>query len=408
MFIYSHNALLVLDNQRSLIGKQMQFTLALLLALLFDSHIYGQQVSNYHYTLNIKAWQWIMPASDGVSILLMGDTNIQGRHNPSQAFQHLMPTLKAADAKFLNLEGPFSPPSTDPLIPDIPFKEHWRHSEPRMVKALADAQIDAVGVANNVTYPWQVLQNSLKVLDSAGIGYAGGGNNYAEAHTPFIVEKKNVKIAFLQYTATFWPFNHAAQEDRPGVAALKVHTYYEPPKQVLDKPGQPPHIITIPDEKALAQLRKDIEQASKQADVVIASFHWGVSGNPNIVGYEQTLAHAAIDAGADLIMGHGTHLIQPIEVYREKPIFYGLGNSAFDWYRVTDKRNGLMARAVFVGENLRHVSFVPLTRDSENDPVLLDPSTGKGNELYEKIIELSAGFGTILKIEGKEVVVTIQ
>ncbi len=395
-------------KKNEIIAEKIPHALTLLIAVILHANTFGQHVSDYQYHLNKKAWQWKVPAADGISILLFGDTNIQGRHNPSQAFQHLMPTLKAADVKFLNLEGPFSTPSTDPLKPDIPHKLHWRHSEPRMVKAFADAQIDAVGVANNVTYPRQVLQNSLKVLDSAGVGYAGGGNNYVEAHTPFVVEKKNVRIAFLQYTATFWPYDHVAEADAPGVAALKIHTYYEPPEQVLDKPGQPPHIITIPDEKALNQLREDILKASEEADIVIASFHWGVSGNPEIVGYEQVLAHTAIEAGADLIMGHGTHLIQPIEVYQAKPIFYGLGNSAFDWYRVTDKRNGLMARAVFQGKSLQHVSFVPLTRDSENDPVLLDPTIGKGEELYEKVVELSAHLGTPLKIEGKEVVIKLQ
>ncbi len=89
----------------------------------------------------------------------------------------------------------------------------------------------------------------------------------------------------------------------------------------------------------------------------------------------------------------------------EEPIFYGLGNSAFAWYRVTDKRNGLLVRAVISEKRVTHVSFVPLTRDTENDPVLLDPGFGKGRELFEKVLMLSNDFGTNMQIHGKEVVI---
>lgn len=114
--------------------------------------------------------------------------------------------------------------------------------------------------------------------------------------------------------------------------------------------------------------------------------------------------HAAIESGADIIIGHSNLLIQAVEVINQKPIFYGLGNAAFDWYRVTDKRNGLLVRALLV-EGKMNVSFLPLSRDSENDPVLLDPNFGKGQELYNRIVELSRDFGTNLYIEGNEIVV---
>lgn len=364
----------------------------------------SQQISQHHYELNKKGWPWVIPSEGKVSILLMGDTNIQGRHQPEQAFQHLMPTLQAATFRLLNLEGPYAPPSNDPAKPDIPHKEHWRHSEPRMVEALVKANIDAVGVANNVTYPRDVLMHSLQVLDSTQIKHAGGGKNLEEAHQPVIIEKNGVRIGFLQYTATFWPYNHAAEQNLPGVAGLKIHTYYKPPGQVLDKPGQPPIIVTEPDPEAFNRMKNDIARLKPRVDVVIASFHWGISGQPEIVGYEQKLAYAAIESGADIIMGHGNHLIQAVEVYNQKPIFYGLGNSAFDWYRVTDKRNGLLVRALY-DEGKMNVSFLPLSRDSENDPVLLDPNYGKGQELYNRVVELSKDYGTNLSIAGDEIVV---
>jgi poly-gamma-glutamate synthesis protein (capsule biosynthesis protein) len=369
-------------------NKNAFILLAVALISFSINFSHSQQISQHHYALNKNIWPWTISSENKVTILLLGDTNLQGRINPGEAWQHLLPTLQAASVRFVNLEGAFASPSNNPDAPDIPHKVNWRHSEPRMAEGLIAADIDAVGVANNVTYPRNVLMQSLQVLDSANIGYAGGGKNLETAHQPYITTKDGIRIGFLQYTAAYWPYNHAAEKNKPGVAGIKVDTYYQPPKQ-LDKPGQPPIIMTIPDEKAVARMEHDISVLKSNVDIVIASYHWGVSGQPAIVGYEQKLAYAAIEAGADIIMGHGNHLVQAVEVYNNKPIFYGLGNAVFDWYRVTDKRNGLLVRAVVSENKLSHVSFVPLTRDTENDPVLLDPGFGKGNDLYQKVKSLS-------------------
>ncbi len=74
------------------------------------------------------AWPWVEDGPQVTSILLMGDTNIQLRVKPEEAFKYVMPTLQAADLRILNLEGPFAGASTEPLKPDIPHKD-WQHSE---------------------------------------------------------------------------------------------------------------------------------------------------------------------------------------------------------------------------------------------------------------------------------------
>ncbi|MGH2353685.1 MAG: CapA family protein, partial [Chloroflexota bacterium] len=88
-----------------------------------------------------------------MTLLLAGDTNLQFRDDPAGAFRHVLPLFRGADVRFVNLEGPLAGPSEDPTAPDIPHKAGWRHSEPRMVAGLVGAGIDAVGCANNVTYP---------------------------------------------------------------------------------------------------------------------------------------------------------------------------------------------------------------------------------------------------------------
>ena len=116
---------------------------------------------------------------------------------------------EAADIRFVTLEGPFAGASTDPLVPDIPHKS-WTHSEPDQVDTLVAGGIDAVGVANNVTYPWQALMRSLDVLDRAGVAHVGGGKDIQAAHRPLVLERRGVKVGFLSYAATVFPFNHAA------------------------------------------------------------------------------------------------------------------------------------------------------------------------------------------------------
>jgi len=375
--------------------------------ILYFSGLSAQEISSNDYNLNKKCWQWTTPIenNDEISILLLGDTNIQGRKNPEGAWEYLLPTMRSADIRLLNLEGPFAGTSKDPNKVDIPHKSGWAHSEPDQVKALVHAQIDAVGVANNVTYPWQALLRSLEVLDAAGIKYSGGGNTKSEAHQPVIIERKGIKIGFIQYTSLYWPYNHASEENKPGVAGLKVSTWYQAPPN-LDKPGQPPIVLTLVDENALQTLKYDIRSLKEKSDVAIASFHWGVSGTPEIVSYQRTLAQTAIDAGADLVMGHGPHVFQPIEIYKGKPIFYCIGNSVFDWYKKKDKDlDGLLLRVTAKKSGITGISMVPLSRDKNNLPVLLDPNSDWGATLCEQLVQLSKPLGTMLEIEGKEIVI---
>lgn len=175
---------------------------------------------------------------------------------------------------------------------------------------------------------------------------------------------------------------------------------------MLDKPGQPPIIITTPDEQALRLMEEDIRQLRAQADIVVASYHWGISRHASVIDYQRTLARSAIDAGADVVIGHGTHVLQPIEFWRGRPIFYGLANYTFDWWKQNNAPNGLLARVVVRNKKLTAVSCVPVQRNAKNNPVLLDPNIGTGRELFEELQRLSADSSVELRIEGKEILVT--
>lgn len=358
-----------------------------------------------------RPWPW-SGAYDkqAVTLLLVGDINVQKRTDPAQVFVHVHDTLKQADLVYGNLEGLLV--KSEGPDKDIPDKSGWQHIGPEAIQALQAGNIRVVGVANNVAYgPANVMQ-SLAVLDKHGIVHTGGGANLDEAHKPAVLERKGVRFGFLQYTAKWYlEDQQIATATRPGVA------------RILSQDGK-----TV-DPSDLDRLREDIRRLRPQVDIVVVSSHnrdglgaasvanERASGrapdlfSPIALGprfshgepYEKELAHAAIDAGADIVYGHGSHVLQGVEMYHGKPILYCVGNFAMDWGRMKPNREGAVIHVVIEGKQVRRVSFVPSTREPEtNNVVMLDPSTGEGARMLQKVKDLSANVP--LKIEGQEVV----
>ncbi|WP_051792408.1 CapA family protein [Amycolatopsis jejuensis] len=321
-----------------------------------------------------------------ITLVLGGDVNLQGRANPESALAPLTSLLTGADVRFVNLEGPLSG-STGV---DIPHKPDWRHSPPEMVTALTAARIDVVSMANNVAYPPAAAMASLAVLDRAGIAHCGAGANFREAHAPAVLDRPGGRVAFLAYTSLCWPVGQEALADSPGVATASAYTAYQPDPRVLDTPGRPPIVHTTPVPGDLDQLVSDVRQARATAGYVVVSMHWGLPGD-ELTEYQIAYAHAIIDAGADLVVGHGPHTVQAVEVYRGRPILYSLGNLVFDWPAMHSRyRDGLLAGCV-LGER-PWVELVPVRRNEDNECL---PLTGSAaSEALERLVDLSARQGT--------------
>jgi poly-gamma-glutamate capsule biosynthesis protein CapA/YwtB (metallophosphatase superfamily) len=151
-----------------------------------------------------SAWKWSGTYGDkAVEMLIIGDVQVHSRRaDPTTAFQRMRETLKRADLVYANLEGLLVKSAGTKI--DIPDKPEWTHPGPDGVKALKQANIAVVGVANNVASGRENILRSLGVLDANGIGHTGAGRNIDEAHKPVIVERKGVKIGFLQYTARWY------------------------------------------------------------------------------------------------------------------------------------------------------------------------------------------------------------
>jgi poly-gamma-glutamate synthesis protein (capsule biosynthesis protein) len=347
-------------------------------------------------------WKWTGNFGDkAVEMLIIGDIQVHTRRaDPVTAFNRMRDTMKKADLVYANLEGLLVKSAGTTI--DIPDKPEWTHPGPDGVKALKASNVAVVGVANNVASGRDNILKSLSVLAANGIIHTGAGKNIDEAHQPAIVERKGVKIGFLQYTARWY-------QDRDMIATAAEAGV----AKIASLDG-----ITI-DPGDLDRLRADVRKLRALVDIVVVSHHnrdgstavqfgsiKGTSAGRNRAitePYQKTFAHAALDMGADLVFGHGTHTIQGVEVYNGKPILYAIGHSTFDQPGYEKSVDGLVARVVIQGKSIRRVSFVPVSRDANNDVYLLDPADGEGAKLVQWVKERSTTPPT-LRIDGKEVV----
>jgi poly-gamma-glutamate capsule biosynthesis protein CapA/YwtB (metallophosphatase superfamily) len=336
------------------------------------------------------------------NLILTGDINLLGVTDPTIPFARVRDRLHAAEVVFANLECCFYEPEVERSPEDEGFYAPLKAAE-----ALSIAGIHAVGNANNVNYGAAAIRSSLKRLDELGIMHTGAGVNLVEARQPVIVARDGVRYGFLQRTSVYWSHGHEATATYPGVATLKAHTAYRPQIEqlrTLTRPGMPPEVVTWADPAALAQFRDDIAALRGQADVVIASHHWGL--DHEVLAYQVEIAHAAIDAGADLVMGHGPHMPLGIEIYQDKPIFYGVGSFSFETGhrgRAHPDWIGLMLQATVEDAALVRAAFAFVRHNAQNETVLRPIAAEQA--ALDQLRRLSMRFSTVLEVEGDDVVV---
>jgi len=346
-----------------------------------------------------------MPQGE-LNMVMIGDAYIQ-RADPDSAFEPVRPFLANADIGFCNLET---------VIADRKYLDPDDHdtrprSDESALPAYLRAGFNVMNIANNpgMYHGLRAFLRSLDVLDAAGVVYAGGGRNLAEARRPAIIEKKGTRVAFVCRTAVGL-VSAAATPERGGVARFAVSTAYEAPARIADVPGSPPLIHTIPDPQDKAALEEDIRAAKKQADLVIVSWHWGVSphsrGIGDLAGYQVEMGRASIDAGADLVVGHHAHVPQPIEVYKGKPIVYSLANYVHDMFEGERKLSTILVRCLIRDGKIARLSFVPGLVDGSGPPRYFKPR--EAVRVVNHVVEISVPFGTRFEVGEDEVSVALE
>lgn len=330
------------------------------------------------------------------SLILTGDVNLMNVTDPAVPFALVAPLFHRADVVFGNLECCLYDPPNGHVVEHEGF-----HASPEAGgQALKLAGFDAVGIANNVNYGEAAILSSIDALDRTGIPHTGAGANRQAARAPVVVEKNGRRYGFLQRSSVYWPTNHEAAENAPGIAVIQAHTAYQVPMHKtrpeippMNRPGLPPVVITWTDPRYLSWLREDIAALRAKGDVVVASFHWGLGRE--VLAYMTEIAHAAIDAGADIVIGHGPHHFLPAEVYRRKPIFYGLGSFSFHTGHGGRKHGdwiGLMITAEFDAARIvaAGARFVRHNDRNETVPCLLADESDAAQELVSGSERLGA------------------
>ena len=269
------------------------------------------------------------------------------------AVRHL---LTAADIAVANFENPA------PNAPRYHTQGTVFSADPRLIAGLRDAGIDIVSIANNhigdagKTGILQTVAN----LDKYGVKHAGAGKNAAAAHKPAILKVGGVQVAILAYD-TIAKY-YTAGTSTPGSARLTA-----------------------------AGVKADVAAArAAGADLVIVYPHWGTEYDPTPFPAQQALAHAVIDAGADMIIGNHAHWVGAMEIYKGHPIWYALGNFVFDqvWSEPTEE--GLILELSFNGSHLVQAQMHPTLILDQAQPNLLDPA-GDGRVVLGQLYDASKG-----------------
>ena len=343
------------------------------------------------------------------TLILAGDVNLMNVTDATLPFRRVADALNGADAVFANLECCLHLPQRRSHAAEGFF------ADPQIGgQALRLSGIDAVGIANNVNYGADNIAASIARLDQLGVAHTGAGANLAAARAPAMIVSNDLRVGAVQRSSVYWPTDHEAAADAPGIAVLRGHTAYQVPAGRIapgvpppNRPGVPPLIVTWADAAYLDEFRSDIAALRPGADIVVASCHWGLGREP--LQYMTDIAHAAIDAGADVVMGHGPHYPLPVEIYKGRPIFYGLGNLTFSTGHLGRKHAGwigIMVELTFArGAVSRcHFGFV---RSDENGASFLCRLADEGETLGDLTVR-SKKLGATLEPEGDRVQVTPQ
>jgi poly-gamma-glutamate capsule biosynthesis protein CapA/YwtB (metallophosphatase superfamily) len=367
-------------------------------------------------------------ASNEVQLVAVGDIQ-PNRARPETLFELVAPTFKQADIRYAQLECTISDKGT--LRTDVRNPAH--RVPPRNIDALTSAGFDIISYAGNnqLDYGEEAFLDTMERLEGEGIKVVGAGRTLNEAQSPVIHCAKDTRIAFVNFCSILRD-GFQATSNRSGISPLTVKTFYEPLENIYEQPGTPARTITIPDHDELQVALESIKSAKQNADIVVASFHWGVHFTHDLAMYQPEVAYAAIDAGADLVLGTHPHCLQSIDVYKGKAIFYSLGNFAFEQpEKIAQKgvgeylsfygiplekelpqhphpshcRKTMIVKCTIQDKQIVRISVLPVYFNDNAQPEILTPTSTMYEDVMGLIERLSSEVGVHLTREDGEGVV---
>lgn len=419
------------------------------------------------------------------SFIFTGDSFMTRRISEEgyDGFDRISEIIKNHQVRFNNLEITIH---NNEGYPEAQSGGTWAMAEPSVLDDLCRYGFNLYNTANNHSsdYGHGGLLGTIRNLRERKLVFAGTGENLALAARPSYLETQNARVALISVCSTFHPFSAAGNQTasfkgRPGLNPLRYKTYYSVEEDYFNtlcdiaeqtylnasalksiKNGYAPplsedilnfgglHFIlsdktgvsTSPDVTDMERIGSSIREARRQADYVIISLHAheDLNGDTAVPAeFLQSFSRFCITKGADAIIGHGPHELRAIEIYKEKPIFYSLGNFIFQTETVESQpadafekqsmpinstvgeymdnrsKNGtrgyavdpniwlsVMAGFTAVDGKIRQIKLYPIDlhmnapRSRRGFPALID-----GNAVLEYLSKLSASFGTAIEIK---------
>lgn len=250
---------------------------------------------------------------------------ILAAHDPALPFRKIAPLLAGSDIAFVNLESPFSDRRR--------FHDGGLifRAAPETIAGLQLAHIAVASTANNHSRDCgpHGVEFTVQWLRKNGIESVGSSESAAKTHAGVVLARNGIRFGFLGYTYDQKNGNWRDIDER----------------------------IALADPAALC---RDIGALRKRADVVIVSMHHGIEYAPKPSKAQIAFAHAAIDAGATLVIGHHPHVVQPEETYHGGLIFYSLGNFVFDQYQREATQHAEVVQISFLGTRILATHVMPV------------------------------------------------
>lgn len=289
------------------------------------------------------SWTDALPPERKIVIMATGDVLLARSVNYKNVrsgnfkwpFEKTADVLQSADKTFINLETP--------LIENCPvtYEGMIFCGDSRNIEGLLYAGVDVVNVANNHidNYGEGGVSSTTALLKNTGL-LVSGEDNIATTNI------RGINFAFLGYNELDFGNETAVKERRE-------------------------------------QIVSDIKSADAISDIVVVQFHWGNEYTTEITEQQRALAHLAVDAGTDLIIGNHPHWVQPVEIYKGKFIAYAHGNFVFDQEWSPETKQGVVGKYTFFDRELVDVEFLPIQIEEYGQPRFISRENAK--EVFSKL-----------------------
>jgi len=266
--------------------------------------------------------------------------------------------LRQGDIVFGNLECPLST-----VGPHQPRGACIFRADPKTVKVLVLGGFDIVSLANNhaLNSGRAALLQTLDHLEQAGIAYVGAARTKACGSDPTFITVRDIRVGVLAYTDLSFNCGSYSKVD-----------------------------------ENLSRLRQQIKQARNNCNLLIVSYHWGEEYRRKPTSRQIKVAHASIEAGADVVLGHHPHVLEGIELYQNRPIVYSMGNFIFDQRSGERMESGIFDLYYVQGKGWRVEMtpvWIPWSRLGAEYPM-----RQKRDRIAQRVKKLSAQLGTVVEV----------